>query len=515
MSRLKKCIVFLCTVLMLVSCKNVNNKNDNGTKSSLDYSHLQLDGVYYLNCEDGLKDKKQLTIILDSIKISFLPEIDPEIIKEFNNRLDKDGYDFAVNFEIVDARKISPIDYYERCIDENKTIDIISCETEISQDIINSFPESFECKAHEKIFWEFVDKNYLISLNDYLKTNQGEQLYNIFPEIYWDRITDNDGKIYGIYDTIYDPLSLEFVEDVADKYNYDYKKFNGNFTSLESILKKMKNESDVAGLYINTLFADTMYEYFEYSCLDCGIYINERTGKAENIFNNEDFIKYIKTISKFKKSGYILDLDEHPDDLKTCLCTTARFSSTQDYNQMIIADSYLKNRDSCGGLGITSSSKYPDEAFKLLYLLYTDSEYASLLQCGIEGKNYTITNKNEVELNEEYSTFGDLDTFQANPYITDRNFEMIVTTEEKQRLLKEMFKRVKKSKTYGFEYPETDKTKAIKEIYKKYDGLYYGAFNNVEKTLEQANNELKSAGLDEVLNDINRQLEKYYNKNNF
>ena len=160
MSRLKKCIVFLCTVLMLVSCKNVNNKNDNGTKSSLDYSHLQLDGVYYLNCEDGLKDKKQLTIILDSIKISFLPEIDPEIIKEFNNRLDKDGYDFAVNFEIVDARKISPIDYYERCIDENKTIDIISCETEISQDIINSFPESFECKAHEKIFWEFVDKNY-------------------------------------------------------------------------------------------------------------------------------------------------------------------------------------------------------------------------------------------------------------------------------------------------------------------------------------------------------------------
>ena len=81
-------------------------------------------------------------------------------------------------------------------------------------------------------------------------------------------------------------------------------------------------------------------------------------------------------------------------------------------------------------------------------------------------------------------------------------------------LLTKAFKSIKKSRTYGFEYPETDKTKAIKEIYKKYDGLYYGAFNNVEKTLEQANNELKSAGLDEVLNDINRQLEKYYEKNN-
>ena len=89
-----------------------------------------------------------------------------------------------------------------------------------------------------------------------------------------------------------------------------------------------------------------------------------------------------------------------------------------------------------------------------------------------------------------------------------------VTAEEKQRLLKEMFKRVKKSKIYGFEYPETDKTKAIKEIYKKYDGLYYGAFQDAEKTLEQANNELKTAGLDKVLNDINRQLEEFYEKKN-
>ena len=72
---------------------------------------------------------------------------------------------------------------------------------------------------------------------------------------------------------------------------------------MESILKKMKNESDVAGLYINTLFADTMYEYFEYSCLDCGIYINERTGKAENIFNNEDFIKiHKKQLANLKKA---------------------------------------------------------------------------------------------------------------------------------------------------------------------------------------------------------------------
>ena len=515
MSRLKKCIVFLCTVLMLVSCKNVNNKNDNGTKSSLDYSHLQLDGVYYLNCEDGLKDKKQLTIILDSIKISFLPEIDPEIIKEFNNRLDKEGYDFAVNFEILNTEIISTIDYYELCIKQNKAIDIISSGLEISQEIIDSDPEGFKCKAHEKTFWEYVDKGYLLPLNDFFKTSEGEKLYNVFPQIYWDRVTDNDNKIYGVYNTINAPLCIEFNKNVAEKYNYDYKKYTGDFKSLENILETMKNKDDVAGLHLNPLYADLMYEYFGYSCLDCGIYINEKTGIAENLFDNKKFLEYIQTISDFKKRGYILDIDKNPDDYEKILCETTFFDSMQDYNQVIIAAAYLKNRNSCLGLGITSSSEYPDEAFKLLYLLYTNSEYSKLLQCGIEDRNYNIINKNEIELKNEYSTFWDIGSFPGNPYITDMGEDAVVPMKKKQMLLTKAFKSIKKSRTYGFEYPETDKTKAIKEIYKKYDGLYYGAFNNVEKTLEQANNELKSAGLDEVLNDINRQLEEYYNKNNF
>ena len=511
MNILKKYLAVFAAVIILGGCNNTINKRIESESYS---EQLISEGVNYLYCDEQYKDKKQLTMVLDSMKIRFFPEIDSEIINRFNKKLDSEGYDFAVNFEILNTEIISTIDYYELCIKQNKAIDIISSGLEISQEIIDSDPEGFKCKAHEKTFWEYVDKGYLLPLNDFFKTSEGEKLYNVFPQIYWDRVTDNDNKIYGVYNTINAPLCIEFNKNVAEKYNYDYKKYTGDFKSLENILETMKNKDDVAGLHLNPLYADLMYEYFGYSCLDCGIYINEKTGIAENLFDNKKFLEYIQTISDFKKRGYILDIDKNPDDYEKILCETTFFDSMQDYNQVIIAAAYLKNRNSCLGLGITSSSEYPDEAFKLLYLLYTNSEYSKLLQCGIEGRNYNIINKNEIELKNEYSTFWDIGSFPGNPYITDMGEDAVVPMKKKQMLLTKAFKSIKKSRTYGFEYPETDKTKAIKEIYKKYDGLYYGAFNNVEKTLEQANNELKSAGLDEVLNDINRQLEKYYEKNN-
>ena len=511
MNILKKYLAVFAAVIILGGCNNTINKRIESESYS---EQLISEGVNYLYCDEQYKDKKQLTMVLDSMKIRFFPEIDSEIINRFNKKLDSEGYDFAVNFEILNTEIISTIDYYELCIKQNKAIDIISSGLEISQEIIDSDPEGFKCKAHEKTFWEYVDKGYLLPLNDFFKTSEGEKLYNVFPQIYWDRVTDNDNKIYGVYNTINAPLCIEFNKNVAEKYNYDYKKYTGDFKSLENILETMKNKDDVAGLHLNPLYADLMYEYFGYSCLDCGIYINEKTGIAENLFDNKKFLEYIQTISDFKKRGYILDIDKNPDDYEKNLCETTFFDSMQDYNQVIIAAAYLKNRNSCLGLGITSSSEYPDEAFKLLYLLYTNSEYSKLLQCGIEGRNYNIINKNEIELKNEYSTFWDIGSFPGNPYITDMGEDAVVPMKKKQMLLTKAFKSIKKSRTYGFEYPETDKTKAIKDIYKKYDGLYYGAFNNVEKTLEQANNELKSAGLDEVLNDINRQLEKYYEKNN-
>ena len=49
---------------------------------------------------------------------------------------------------------------------------------------------------------------------------------------------------------------------------------------------------------------------------------------------------------------------------------------------------------------------------------------------------------------------------------------------------------------------------------KEYYGLFYGKFENVEAVVEEANKKLYDAGLQEVLDEANRQLEEFYEKNN-
>ena len=512
MKTIKRCILFL-VVIMLVSCNNVSNKN--GSSEYIDEStDEQEEYVYNLKSDKKYEDKKQLNIVIDTMKYGVLPHIDGEIINELNRKLDKDDYDFAVNFEIINPDDIATIDYYEQQLKNNKSVDIITTGYMISQDILDDEPDGFKCNPHDDTHKEYIDKKYFIPLNKYFHTQEGKKLYNQFPKLFWDNSADDNGEIYIVQSGINEVFSMSFDKKIAKKYGYDYTKFNGDIGSLENVLKKMKKESNVAGLYINPLYAP-YNEYFGFSRFESGIYLNENTGKAENIFENKRFIKYANKVSEFYSKGYILDLDKDPENSENFLCMTNYFDTLNIYDDCydsIISEMYINNKNISSGLGITSSSKYPDEAFQLLCLLYTNSEYATLLQCGIEGRNYTIKNDKEFVMNDEHPTFWyPYYELPANEYITNVGNEVeIVSAHKKQKLLKENFKHIKKSKAYGYSYPKSEKTEKIRKIYEKYEGLYYGAFKNVDETLKKANDELKKAGIDEVLTDVNRQLDEFY-----
>ena len=122
----------------------------------------------------------------------------------------------------------------------NKIIDIIFPNSSFSQKAIDSDPDFLKCKAHENIFWEYIDNGYFISLNKYFETPEGKKLYKTFPNIHFKTFEDNDNNIYGISNIPLMPIAFDFNKDVAKKYNYEYKKFDGNLTSLEKVLKKNK-----------------------------------------------------------------------------------------------------------------------------------------------------------------------------------------------------------------------------------------------------------------------------------
>ena len=519
MIKIKYLISIMIIISLLVSCsskisKNVDNSKDtndiNNSNSSLD----ETQDTYSIVCKPDFKGKKQINILIDDSNF-YNCKIDSEIINAINKKLDKDGYNFAVNFEIINPFSIASIDYYEKSLNKNKIFDIVSTGSGFPEEVVEDKTAPLECKPHENTYWECVNKGYLIPLNKYLKTSYGKKLYNQFPKNYWNMVKDNQSKIYGVYNSISSPNTIIFMSENEKKYNYNSINFNGDILSLEETLKRIKEKYNVSSGCFNLDTTSSFYEYFGYSILNCGIYINEKTGNAENLFENKEYVKYYKKIKDDIDKGYLLDTtkesidDEAWDNL---LCSNSTLYPFEDRNETILCDTYMNNDYLDGAFGITSSSKHPDEAFTFLYLMFTNSEYATLLQCGIKDRNYTVNESGVVTLDSENTAPYDCMDYPLNPYITDtKGFVDYSSKEEKQKILELQLKHTKKSKAYGFSYPKSEKTNAIKKIYEKYEGLYYGAFENIDENLKKANDELKKAGIDEVLTDVNRQLDEFHN----
>ena len=518
------CIILTGT-LLFTGCINSRDSQQNSgdvsqPRSSSDASSIEqnniADAVTYINSGEEFSDKIQLTYVSD-----FNYDFDETIIQLLNEKLDEDGYSFAVNFVFIDAYKYAPIDFYTTAVENGEAVDILNTSVGMSAEIIATL-DNYIGGPHENSYWECVDNGYLIPLNDYLASDNGTALYNCFEQKYWDKATDNDGNIYGLYTSYASdaPSSIDFYPEVAEEFGYDIDSFNGDIFSLEEVLKQIYDETGEAGLSYTDI-KDNMCEFIGFSQLYCGIYINETTGLAENIFENEDFISLSETFSRWQEEGYMDDLDDQLENDKV-LCEISNYTALfkTDSIQKIAANAYQTNSYLNGGMGITSTSQHPDEAFTLLSLLFSDPEYAEIICCGQEGRNYQINDEGVYELSPEYPPFLERHEYMAvpaNPFIAP-----VVASEngedypDKLEKFTNMYQYVERSAVYGKELDlseMTEELEQIKSIYDQYGGLFFGEYSDVEATIEEANGRLEQAGITDVIEEINRQLEAYYEEN--
>ena len=123
-------------------------------------------------------------------------------------------------------------------------------------------------------------------------------------------------------------------------------------------------------------------------CRYKGVYINAETGLAENIFENEKALKYLKTVYEYSQNGYISNNVDIANDAYICSLSPAMplyYDSSK-----IVSSGYLQQEELNGVVGISSSSKNKETAFELLALLNTDEELANIIYNGAEGRNYAV-----------------------------------------------------------------------------------------------------------------------------
>ncbi|MBR6637648.1 MAG: DUF3502 domain-containing protein, partial [Lachnospiraceae bacterium] len=267
----------------------------------------------------------------------------------------------------------------------------------------------------------------------------------------------------------------------------------------------------------------------ELSSKDSAVYytIDDNTNKwqAVNAAEEQSLIKLWKTIKEYKDKGWIYFANSTVDAfvkrgnfLFLVLATNhAQLVGNEmlygeKYNVAVGDEWYEANYEITAKItGIASWSEYKDEAFKLLTLVNTKEELSRLLVYGIEGKHYVYKDGELIGFDSNGVASVDYATkinHVGNPNLLHPTG---LEPDNKLEFYKEIGENFKDSPSMIYDIDMSayeDKLSNISKIYNEYlDKLNTGKCEDVDAAVAEMNVRLKEAGITEIVNDINRQLE--------
>lgn len=430
------------------------------------------------------------------------------IQNEVNRLLDERGYDFAVEFvnhnEANDGKFSLMQDIYKQMISDGEQVDIFNSGMGI---------ENVEGTDDvTKTYKTCIDNGWFLPLNDYFETELGKEFYAAYPEWYWQCLTSEDGNIYGrgIIGLGANPLCVVFNNDCLEKYGIDITGYDGSFEGLSEYLEKSYGQAGIQQLVLPG-YVTNYNEYCGFINYD-GIYFNAETNRFENIYENEKVLNYFETVEDYKNAGYIVN-EESTVTMETAICNVGSMNSIyrEFEDAYILSDTYTGDNINIV-TGISSSSENPEAAFELLALFSTDGEFADLIYNGIEGRNYIFNSENEKVQNIRASAFSSWLHTPTNPLKADP------TADDNQNMKADFERQIKSVKVSPLNGFEADVSKieseynSMKEINMQFYGLFYGDYGKYETldaALSAANEQLKAAGADEVLDELNKQYNEF------
>lgn len=386
----------------------------------------------------------------------------------------------------------------------------------------------------ENEFVTQVAQKQLMPLDDLLQSH-GQGIIAAFePEVLG---TSNiNGQTYGI------PSIRDFAAypammmrtDLLDKYNLDVSQVE-TLDDLDPIFETIKkNEPNINVL--GKSGSSIAYSYIV-STIDTlgdsvGVLANLDELKVVNLYETEEYEQLVKTIHRWFEAGYI------PKDIATTTQTGRDYiqanigfavmnkgkpgAVTQSSERIGVPLTEVKlSAPKTDTLAITNAmfaisakSKDPERSMMMLNLMYTDEDIVNLLNWGIEGTHYAVNDNGTVGFapGVEASTsgfnlrqgwmFGN--QLLSHPWESDSP-DIWVEMDEFNR-------ESKKSAALGFMYnPDPVKTEiaAISNVVRQYAvGLETGT-TDPDETLPKFIAALKSAGIDKVVAEKQKQLEAW------
>lgn len=252
--------------------------------------------------------------------------------------------------------------------------------------------------------------------------------------------------------------------------------------------------------------------------------------KIVNYYETEDWKNYCKQCKEWNDNGLLLDdplnadltISQYGNEVAAgCFVggysqeyVKALVANLPDSVQFQLTDLVGTSASVLGGWSVSSVSKHPDAAMKILSLMYTDETLARYFILGVEGQDYVVNDNGCAE----YPEGVDASTYRYEECVQwfwpNQCLSIPFGTEMKTFYsdMLEAPKKAKFSKAMGFIFDSTnvyDQMAACSAIVDEYrKALLYGQVN-VDEYLDKFNAELKKAGIDDIIAEEQKQYDEF------
>lgn len=375
-----------------------------------------------------------------------------------------------------------------------------------------------------------ISKGAFLPLNDLIK-NEAPKLKEALPDYIFPSVTLN-GQIYAIpnQQVAFSQQAIYLQKDLADKYGFKVdavpsEKGYDTLRAIEPYFQKIKEkEPNIYPVVVAYYGLECDYEQIGNGAIRVKKYGNDL--KVYNIYETDDYKKQIRLLSEWYKKGYIRkDITSVNDESidrknnkyaaffasnKPGVLTEMSQQYNRDFYQIILNEPYLPfNGGISSTTAISSASKYPEHAIKLIEIMNTDKEIYNMMCFGLQGLHYNKISDTRIEpiKDNKYSpstswVFGN----QFNAYLLPGQEDDIW-----QKTM-EMNLSAKKSPLFGYKLDLErikEKISQINSLQMEYNHLFVDEGKRIPEFLQK----LKQAGIDDVVAEVQSQVDAWKREN--
>lgn len=374
-------------------------------------------------------------------------------------------------------------------------------------------------------------KGQLVPLDDLLLSH-GQGILDVVPEHILDgaRI---DGDIYGITSFREWSANYGFImrKDLVDKYNIDLSQMNTmeDFEGAFQIIKDNEPGIDPVAVPTNPIEIIMFPNFDRLGGTIGALYMEGDDWTVINEYDHQLYKDGIDLTRKWYEAGYIM---KDAGTSEEAVVNIVKAGNSFGYFNSMKPGFELQESSLTGYeliaerltdvhqftdvttafmMSVAKNSQNPEKAMEFMNLLYTDAEIMNLLTLGVEGTHYELNEEGFVILPEGVTETG----YTFNQWMIGNNFLTHIWDGQGEDYWDEMIafnESAKISPAFGFTFdPDPVKTEiaAITNVLDQYtQGLGSGVLDP-KKSHPEFIDKLKAAGADKVIEEKQRQLDKW------